>query len=334
MNLNEWTPEHQRIHEVLRRAREGVEAAWRTVAGSTHGAAFTHGVEGSRGEYVGQTNRYGLHHLEEFGDFLFDVWRKNPEAFYSLLRNRNILDLNAGAALNSVFLAHVARQVGNSSMTISLIEHAPAALELALELASALDVRATAHLVEKSYESVTSTNPDATDRLIGATLSPPLRFVDGDLIIFAGHAMNCHRFTTPMLQQNLDTQNEAVLGLVARAADAAATVSLVQIDIRWSGTRKIGFISAALAQSGLPSRARDFFIEGGPVNRTNPTGQLKYAALAVLGPQEVAQICVNGEDEVLLTSGELEGMFGRPLPVWDDDGLVALDRLFGAEVPL
>jgi hypothetical protein len=334
MSGKEWTSENLRVFEGMRRAHYEVVAAWRTVAGSPHGATFTHGVDGTRGDFVGQSNRFGLDHLEEFADFLFDVLRKNPEAFYSLLRSRAILDLNAGAALNSVFLAYIARQLVNSSMLISVIEHAPAALELALELASALDVRATPHLVEKSYESVTSTNPDATDRLIGATLSPPLRFVDGDLVIFAGHAMNCHRFTTPMLQQNLDAQNEAVLGLVARAVDAAATVRLLQIDIRWSGTRKVGFISSALAQSGLPCRARDFFIEGWPVNRTNPTGQFKYAALAVLGPQEVAQICVNGADEVLLTSGELEGMFGRPLPVWGDDGLVALDRLFGAEVSL
>lgn len=334
MNQNDWTPEHQRIGESLRRAREEVEAAWRRVAGSAHGATFTHGVAGTRADFVGQTNRYGLDHLEELEEFLFDVWRKERGVFEALMRSRSVVDLNAGAGLNSIFLSHVARQLSDRLMSISVIEHAPAALELALELAAVLDVPATAHLVKKTYESVTSANPDATDRLIGATLSPPLRFVDGDLVIFAGHAMNCHRFTTPMLQQNLDTQNEAVLGLVARAVDAAATVSLVQIDIRWSGTRKVGFISSALAQSGLPSRARDFFIEGGPVNRTNPTGQFKYAALAVLGPQEVAQICVNGEDEVLLTSGELEGMFGRPLPVWDDDGLVALDRLFGAEVSL
>jgi len=334
MNESEFSSEDSRVFEGIRRAHDEVVCAWGRVAGSAHVARFTHGVDGSRGDFVGQTNKYGLRHLEELADFLFNLWRKGPEVFCGLLRSRSIVDLNAGAALNSVFLAHLARQVGNDSMVISVIEHAPAALQLALDLAGVLDVPATAHLVSKSYETVTSANPDATDRLIGASLSLPLHFVDGDLVIFAGHALNCHRFTTPLLQQNLDGQNSAVLDLVARAVDTAATVRILQLDIRWSGTRKVGFIEWALAQSGLPRRARDFFIEGWPANRTNPAGQFKYAALAVLGPQEVAQICVNGEDELLLTSGEIEGMYGGPLPVWSAEDLAALDRLFGAEMAL
>jgi hypothetical protein len=291
-------------------------------------------VDGTRSDYVGQTNRYGLHHLEELAEFLFDVWRKESGVFDSLLRSRSVVDLNAGAALNSVLLAHAARQVGNSSMVISVIEHAPAALELGLELAAVLEVPATGHLVQKTYESVTSGNPDATDRLIGATLSPHLKVEDGDVIVFAGHAANCNlKHLNPNLQQNLDAQNERVLELVARAVDSSSRVNLLQVDVRASGARKIGFLTSALAASGLPSRAREFFHEGWPTNRTHPD-RAKYAALSVLAPAEIAEVCFNGTDELLLTVGEIEGMYGGPLPVCSAEDLAALDCLFGAEVSL
>lgn len=332
MNHNEWTKQDQRTHEALRRAHDEVVAAWRRVASSAHGATWTHGPDGTRADFVGQTNRYGLHHLEELSDFLLNLWRKSPEVFCGLLRSHSILDLNAGAALNSVFLAHLARQLVSSPMWISVIEHAPAALELALELAAVLELPATGHLVQKTYESVTSGNPDATDRLIGATLSPHVKVEDGDAIVFAGHAANCNlKHVNSNLQQNLDAQNERVLELVARAVDSSSRVNVLQVDVRASGARKIGFLTSALAASGLPSRARDFFHEGWPTNRTHPD-RSKYAALAVLAPAEITEVCFNGTDELLLTVGEIEGMYGGPLPVWSAEDLAALDRLFDAAV--
>jgi hypothetical protein len=219
-------------------------------------------------------------------------------------------------------------------MSICVIEHAPAALELALELAAVLEVPATAHLVKKTYESVTSANPDATDRLSGATLSPKLTLEEGDAILFAGHALNCNlKHPNPQLQRNLDEQNERVLELVARARDSSSRVNVLQVDVRASGARKIGFLTSALAASGLPSRAREFFHEGWPTNRTHPD-RAKYAALSVLAPAEIAEVCFNGTDELLLTVGEIQGMYGGPLPVWSAEDLAALDCLFGAEVSL
>lgn len=330
-------------------SNEEIEGAVDRVAGAltgltgfaVGGRAWTLAPNGGRGDVVRMTRRYGVQHLFELRDVLSELARRRPELLGRLLHNPGvIIDLNAGAGLNSLALALIAKSKG-VKLVVRFIEHAPAALEFALELAEAVGVDASGHLVTKNFADAGGQDPEGMSTLTNAHLAPPVPAITGPVLIFAGHAINCFKFGDEphreRRQLNLEAQNSIILRRLAAELDPAAAALLMQVDVGASSAWRVDWLADQI--DTVAPRARQVSEHFRVTNRSGREGALsKYAALVELAPITTS-VGAQAEnlilfpamyEDIFVTADELDALLGNPQPAMSLCDTEELDLLLMA----
>lgn len=312
--------------EVIENAVDRVVGALAEVAGRGGGGrAWTLPVGATRVDVVAMTQAFGIRHIYELRDVLSDLLRRRPDFLSRFLASPGtIVDLNSGAGLNGLLLALLAKAEGRTAV-VRFVDHAPAALEFAMQLAELIGVAASPHLVTKKFDDPAASDPDGNSTIATADLTPAMPLINGATLIFAGHGLNCWRFDqraeSQRRQENLELQNTRILQSIGRQLDSRSEVFLLQVDVGASSALRVDWLADKVTT--FAARDRQSIDAIRVANRSGREGASnKYAGLVELAPTS-APVGAEADlrilfptmgADILLTLGELDALLGDPQP--------------------
>jgi hypothetical protein len=302
--------------QTIREAVFRVETAFEEICGIGAGSGFTLQPTATRANVVAMTQVHGIVHLREMADGLSQLAARDPGLFDAITATRNITELNCGAGLGGLLVALLATEAGPPPSLI-FIDHAPAAVHFAVELAGKLGLKATGAVVEKEFAGVAPGEvPDHNGNLLSATLQPALPQLFGPSTVVAGHALSVNNFAPGNRKANLALQNRLALAQVDAALDPAESVVLLQLDIAHRMAATMPDFAGLICAKGNASthRRTSAVFEASPANRTpGREGRRKYFATLRLAPLPSLENLVAwavGDGELLLTEFEVEALIG------------------------
>lgn len=306
-----------------------VERGFRDIAGTAAGNGYTLQPQATRANVVAMTQTHGLCHLHELADGLAQLAAKDPKLFARLVSSRNVVDLNCGAGLSGLLLAVLASE--KAACRVVFIDHAKAAVDFAVELATQLGLAASGSVVEKLIVGAPSGEiPEHNGMLTSAILQPAPPNLEGATTIVAGHALSCFKVNNPgNRQSNLQLQNRLVLAQLDQALACDAALTLVDLDIAIYGLTMDDF-AAMVRAPGNRSLARPGgkIFTAWPSNQTpGKTGRCKYFAVQQLEALHRVDNLVAwavGDVEILLSESEVDAIVGERVMRCDYPGLQQL----------
>lgn len=306
-----------------------VERGFRDIAGTAAGSGYTLQPQSTRANVVAMTRAHGLNHLYEMADGLAQLAAKDAELFARLIASRNVVDLNCGAGLSGLLLAVLASET--ASCRVFFVDHAAAAVDFAIELATQLGIAASGSVVAKHIVGAPPGEiPEHNGILTSATLSPAMPNLEGPTTIVAGHALSCFKVNSPgNRQSNLQLQNRLVLAQIDQALARDADLTLVDLDIATYGLKMDDFAAMVRAPgNSAATRPLGKSFTAYPGNQTpGKSGKIKYFAVKQLE----ALTCVDnlvawpvGDFEILLSESEVEALLGERVGRCEYPGLQQL----------